>query len=164
MPILIAIFWIALSLGLQILLFNHISLGGGIALAYLYMIVRTPVDWHRSWQILLGFLVGFVADVFFNTPGLHALTCTTTMWLRLPLLHMFIVADDIKTGCPTYHRLGSSVFSRFVAAVVLIHCVLLYILEAFTLFNFLNLFLKIVMSFIMTFLLLWAADVANDTK
>ena len=117
-----------------------------------------------SSQILLGFIVGFVVDMFCNTPGLHALTCVTTMWLRLPLLHVFIVADDIKNGCPTYHRLGSSVYTRFLGFVVLVHCVLLYSFESFTLFNFFNLLSKIVMSVVMTFLLVWAADVANNTK
>ena len=164
MSFLIAAFWIFLSLTVQILLCNHMTVGGGMALAYLYMVTRTPVEWNRSSQILLGFIVGFIVDMFSNTPGLHALTCVTTMWLRLPLLHVFIVADDIKNGCPTYHRLGSTVYMRFLGFVVLIHCVLLYSFESFTLFNFFNLLSKIVMSVAMTFLLVWAADVANNTK
>ena len=164
MPVLIAFFWILLGLALQVLLFNHMSLAGGIALSYLYMLVRMPVEWNRMVQIGIGFFVGLTVDVFCNTPGLHALVCTTTMWLRLPMLHMFIVADDIKSGCPTYHRLGFSIFSRFLAVLLLIHCVLLYTVEAFTLFNFLNLCLKILITFTLTFLLLLAAEVANSTK
>lgn len=164
MPILISLFWVFLGLVLQILLFNHLSLAGGIALTYLYMLFRVPVDWNRNAQIILGFFVGLVVDIFCNTPGLHALVCTTTMWLRLPMLHMFIVADDIKNGCPTYHRLGLSIFVRYLAVMLAIHCVLLYTLEAFTLFNFLNLLLKIIVTFILSFGVLLAAEMANDTK
>jgi len=164
MPVLISVLWIIVGLALQVLLFNHLTLFGGIALAYLYIIFRMPVEWNRSLQIVIGFLVGLVVDIFSNTPGLHALVCATTMWLRLPMLHMFVVSDDIKNGCPTYHRLGFSIFSRFSAILLAIHCVLLYSLEAFTLFNFFNLLLKIFVTFILSYVVLLAAEVSNDTK
>ncbi len=164
MPILISLFWIILGLALQVLLFNHLSLGGGIVLMYLYMIFRMPVEWNRSVQILAGFLVGLLVDIFCNTPGLHAFVCCTTMWLRLPMLHMFVVSDDIKNGCPTYHRLGFSIFTRFMAILLAIHSVLLYSLEAFTVFNFFNLLLKIIVTFILSFCVLLVTEIANDTK
>lgn len=162
MPILITAFWILLGLSLQVVLFNHLPLAGGIALSYLLMVFRTPVEWNRMAQIVLGFIVGFVVDMFCSTPGLHTFVCTTTMWLRLPLLHLFVVAEDIKLGCPTYRRLGFSLFWRFLATVVAIHCILLFTVEAFTLFNLLNLLLKIIVSFVLTFLLLLATESAID--
>ncbi len=164
MPILISFVWIALGLLLQVLFFNHLPLAGGLVLSYLYMIVRMPVEWNRNLQILGGFVVGFVVDMFCNTPGLHALACATTMWVRLPLLHMYIIQDEIKNGTPTYHRLGFSVFSRFLLSVLVVHCVVLYVAEAFTLFNLVNLLLKIVMSIVMTFAFLLALDSANTSK
>lgn len=164
MPVLISFFWIFLGLALQVLIFNRMNVSGGIVLFYLYMIFRTPVEWNRSVQITIGFLVGLIVDIFCNTPGLHAFVCTTTMWLRLPMLHMFVVSDDIKNGCPTYHRLGFSVFSRFMAILLAIHCILLYSLEAFTLFNFLNLLVKIIVTFVLSFCVLLAFETANDTK
>lgn len=164
MPFLISIFWIVLGLLLQVLLFNNMPLAGGVVLSCLYMVYRTPVEWSRIGQIIMGFLVGFVIDVFTNTPGLHALACATTMWLRLPLLHMFIVAEDIKNGCPTYRRLGLSIFLRFLALTVLIHSVVLYSVEAFTLFNFWHLLLKVLISTILSFVVILAAEMANTTK
>lgn len=164
MPILIAFFWTFLGLFLQVLLFNHLPLAGGIVLGYLYMVMRMPVEVNRIGQIFIGFFVGLIIDIFCHTPGLHALACTTTMWLRLPLLHMFVVAEDIKNGCPTYHRLGVSVFSRFLLLVLSIHCVLLYSVEAFSVFNFWNVLFKIIFSILMSFIVLMAAEVANTTK
>lgn len=164
MPILITFVWIGLGLALQVILFNHLPLFGGVVLSYLYLVLRLPVDWNRNLQILVGFLVGLIVDIFCNTPGLHALACSTTMWMRVPLLHMFIVQDDIKNGCPTYHRLGFSIFSKFLLSMLLLHCVVLFVVESFTLFNFLNLILKIVMSVILSFLVLWVADMANTSK
>lgn len=164
MPLLISFIWIILGLLLQVTLFNNMPLAGGVVLSCLYMTIRIPVEWSRIGQIIVGFLVGLIIDIFSNTPGLHALACTTTMWMRLPILHMFIVADDIKNGCPTYRRLGSSVFVRFLAVLVVVHCVVLYTIEAFTLFNFFHLVLKIVISSVLSFAVLWAAEVANSTK
>ena len=164
MPILIYLFWILLGLILQVGLFNHLPLFGGVVLSYLYMVFRTPVEWNRIAQIVMGFLVGFVMDMFCNTPGLHALTCTTTMWLRIPVLHLFIVSDDIKNGCPTLLRLGTSVFVRFLASVLFVHCVVLYSVEAFTMFNLGHLLLKIIFSFILSFAVIFAAEYANNSK
>lgn len=164
MPILINIFWILLGLVLQVGLFNHLPLLGGVVLSYLYMAFRTPVEWNRIAQIVMGFLVGFIMDIFCNTPGLHALTCTTIMWLRLPLLHLFVVSDDIKNGCPTYQRLGLSVFARFLASILVVHCVLLYSVEAFTMFNLWHLILKILFSFLLSFAVIFAAEYANNSK
>ena len=164
MPILITIFWIALGLALQVIFFNHLPIAGGLVLSYLYMVVRVPVEWQRNLQIVLGFIAGFVVDVFCNTPGLNALACATTMWVRIPLLHMFIVQDDIKSGMPTYYRVGFSIFSRFLLSLLVVHCLVLFVAESFTLFNFLNLVIKIVTSIILTFLFLLAADSANTFK
>lgn len=164
MPFLINILWILLGLALQVLLFNHIPLLGGVVLSYMYMALRTPVEWNRMAQIAIGFIVGLIVDVFCNTPGLHALACATTMWLRLPLLHMFIVSDDIKNGCPTYRRLGASIFARFLASILVVHCVVLYSVEAFTLFNLFHLILKIFISSVLSFAVLMAAESANTSK
>ena len=164
MPILITFIWIFLGLTLQVLFFNHLPLAGGVVLSYLYMVVRMPVDWNRNLQILTGFVVGLLADIFCNTPGLHALACTTTMWVRLPLLHMFVVQDEIKNGCPTYYRLHFSVFSRYLLSVLLVHCVILFVTEAFSFFNLWHLILKILFSIVLTYVFLLVADTANTTK
>lgn len=164
MPILIAFLWIGLGLLCQLFIFGHLTLAGGMVLSYLYMAVRMPVEWNRMWQIVIGFGIGMIVDSFTNTPGLHALACATTMWLRLPLLHMFVVVDDIKNGCPTYHRLGFSVFSRWFLILLSVHSIVLYTAEAFTLFNFWHLLSKVLFTIILTFIVLTSAEVANNTK
>ncbi len=164
MSILITLFWIIISVALQLLVFNHLPLAGGVVLFYVYVAVRMPVDVSRPIQILSGFLIGLVIDIFCNTPGLHAFAFTTTMWMRLPLLHMFVLPEDIKTGIPSLQKLGYQAFMRFLLSVLIVHCLVLYVVEAFTLFAFLNLILKIVCSLVMSFVVIMALEMAKRDR
>lgn len=156
--------WILLCALLQVLVFNHISLMGGVVLIYLIALIKMPVQINRSLQILMGFACGLLVDIFSNSIGLHALTCTTIMWMRLPLLHMYVIADEIKTGVPSMDKLSTPLFVRYVITVIAVHTVLLYLIESFTLFNILPLLLKIVVTAVLTFLFTMAFEMAVTSK
>lgn len=156
--------WFLLCVLLQVLVFNHLHLMGGIVLIYMVALLRMPVQINRSLQILIGFVCGLLVDIFSNTLGMHAFTCTMIMWMRLPLLHMFIIAEEIKTGSPNMEKLSTPVFVRYALTVISIHTVLLYLIESFTLFNFLPLLLKIVITVVLSFLFVMAIEMATTTK
>lgn len=144
--------WVLFCIMLQVLVFNHLHLLGGIVLIYLLPLIKMPVQVPRSLQIFLGFLCGLVVDIFSNSIGMHALTCTFTMWMRLPLLHMFVVSDDIKTGTPGKHRMGIPLFARYSFVIIAMHTVVLYLIESFTLFNLIPLIIRIFITVLMTVL------------
>lgn len=144
------ILWVVLALLLQVLLFNHLALFGGIALVYVVALIKMPVEINRNLQILAGFLVGLSIDIFCNTMGMHALATTTMMWLRTSVLHLYVNSEDVKDGVPSFNLMGIQEYIRFVVTLLLIHCILLYFIEAFTLFNFLVLLSKIFISLILT--------------
>lgn len=139
-----------LTMVLQVLIFNHLHLWGGVVLVYLLALIKMPVDTKRIVQIVVGFVCGLLVDVFCNTLGLHALTCVTMMWMRQPILHLYINADDVKTGVLCGERLGINTYLRYAVTVIIFHCVFLYSVEAFTLFNFASLLLKIFFSILLT--------------
>lgn len=153
--------YLAYALGLvmamlfQVLLFNHLSLFGGVALVYMVALVKMPRI-NRIAQIVLGFVVGFIIDMFCNTHGMHALTGVTIMLLRDPILNLFIQTEQKITfvnasqmGLQSYMRYSLTMFSIFV--------LLLYLIEAFTIFNFFVLLLKAFFSVLLTwcFGILW---------
>jgi len=142
--------WFFVCIILQVLVFNHLALVGGVVLFYVYLLVKMPVEYSRPLQILLGFLLGLLIDLFSNTPGMHALTCTTIMWMRMPILHLYVVEEDFKAGMPNRRVLGQTVYIRFCVSIVICHVVLLYFVEAFTCFNFLLMLSKIVTSALLT--------------
>lgn len=161
MQALYSFIWIFVCALLQVLVFNHLNLFGGVVLLYLFPMIKMPVEINRELQILFGFICGLIVDIFSNTPGMHALTCTTIMWLRLPILHLFVVAEEFKAGVPSMLKLSTPVFTRFALMIVSIHCVILYLVESFTLFNFLPLLLKIVISILLTSAFVFAMELAT---
>lgn len=152
--------WILLCIVLQVLVFNRLHLFGGIVLLYLIALIKMPFQVNRTLQIVIGFLCGLLIDIFSNTLGMHALVCTTLMWLRMPLLHMFILAEEVRTGTTSIEKLGFSIFIRYVLTLIAIHTILLYLIESFTLFNYDVLLIKILATFSLTFLFALAIEMA----
>jgi rod shape-determining protein MreD len=153
-----------LGIVMQVLIFNRLHLWGGVAFVYLYALIKMPSDTPRILQIVLGFVIGFIIDCFCNTPGMHALACGTMMWMRMPLLHLFIASDDVKSGPLGMRQLGMSTFMRYLLAVTIMFCLVLYVVEAFSLFHFGLMLLKIVLSVLLTSLLIFVLEVANNSK
>jgi hypothetical protein len=86
------------------------------------------------------------------------------MWMRMPLLHLFIASDDVKSGPLGMRQLGMSTFMRYLLAVTIMFCLVLYVVEAFSLFHFGLMLLKIVLSVLLTSLLIFVLEVANNSK
>ncbi|MDO4497598.1 MAG: rod shape-determining protein MreD [Bacteroidales bacterium] len=142
--------WFFVCFVLQVLIFNHLAIAGGIVLFYVYLLVKMPVEINRPLQIAICFLLGLLIDIFSNTPGMNALACTTIAWVRLPILHAYVVADDFKSGSPNRRAIGQSLFNRYCISIILCHAFLLYLIEAFTCFNILQMLIKIVISTVLT--------------
>lgn len=151
MSILVYILWLLLSVALQVLLFNHVSLFGGVVFVFVIALLKAPVEISRVVQVLMGFAVGFVVDVFCNTPGMHSLAAVTMMLLRDPILHLFNDDPEFKNGVVSIGRIGLSPFIRYSLFIITLYAVLVYVIESFTLFNFVVLIVKIVISVALTF-------------
>lgn len=152
--------YMLLCIVLQVLIFNHLHLLGGVALIYVCMLVKLPVEWPRGVQILIGFLAGLCVDCFCNTPGMHALSGCTMMWMRVPLLHLFVVSDEVKNGLPGLRLLGMSVFLRYALTVISLYCIILYTVEALSVFHWEIVLTKILISILMTLLLSLVLELA----
>lgn len=161
MALLFSILWLVAGVLLQVLLFNRLHVEGGIVLFYVYLLLKVPVEVARPVQILMGFLTGLTIDVFCNTPGMHALAATTTMWLREPILRSFVDTEDFKAGAPGLSALGLMVFLRYIAVLVVLHAVVLYLAEAFSLLHWPTLLLKISISILLTLLASLAVELAR---
>ena len=144
--------WLMVCVLLQVLVFNHLHLWGGIVLIYMLPLIKMPVQLARSLQIFLGFACGLIVDIFSNSPGMHALTCTLTMWMRLPLLHMFVISDDIKSGALGKNLKGMPLYARFTTLIVALHVIVLYLIELFSLFNLVPLLIRMIVTMSLTVL------------
>jgi len=159
-----SIFWIIFAVILQTLLFNHLQLFGGVIMVYMIALLKVPVEMNRNLQILLGFLSGLVVDIFSNTPGMHALAGVTVMWIRMPILHLYINSEDVKAGIPSTNLMGLQCYLRYAFTLLAIHCVLLYFIESFTLFHILSTLLKVAISLALSFIATISLEFATLKK
>lgn len=164
MSILYSIFWILVSVIMQTMLFNHLQLFGGVIMVYMIALIKMPVEVNRNIQILVGFLCGLIIDVFSNTLGMHTMTAVTVMWLRMPLLHLFVSSEDTKSGIPSASLMGMQSYLRYALTILAVHSVLLYFIESFTLFNIIATVLKAFISLLLTFIAIVTLEFATLEK
>lgn len=143
---------------LQVLILNRVSfLGYAVPFAYIYFIIKLPIGYNRSLSTLLGFLLGIIIDVFCNTPGINAAAATFIGFICRPVQSLFFMMDDYKEQTPSMRLLGSS-FSRFTVFMILAHHIALISLESFSYFNFKLILIRILVSAILTFILIFAFE------
>ncbi|MCD8317678.1 MAG: rod shape-determining protein MreD [Paraprevotella sp.] len=82
--------WAFVLLAFQVLVFNHIHwFGYATPIIYVYILCIQPLNTSRYTWLLWGFVVGLVADLFSETPGLGAASMTLTAMIAPLLILMF---------------------------------------------------------------------------
>jgi rod shape-determining protein MreD len=142
----------------QVLILNRISLFGyGIPFVYIYFVLKLPLGYNRGLTAFLGFLVGFIIDLFCNTPGLNAAATTLIGFVSRPVQKLFFTVDDYNDQMPSISSLGFA-YVKYMFLLVLVHHVFLISVESFSYFNPQILLLRIGISVLLTSLLLFAFE------
>ncbi len=143
---------------LQVLVLNKISfLGYAVPFAYIYFILKLPIGFNRNLSTLLGFLLGFIIDIFCNTPGINAAATTLIGFLCRPVQSLFFMVDDYNDQTPGLRLLAGG-FMKFAISIILIHHIVLISVESFSYFNIKFVLLRIVLSAILTSILVFAFE------
>lgn len=143
---------------LQVLVLNRISiLGYGVPFVYIYFVLKLPIGTNRSVAIFLSFLIGFVVDIFCNTPGINAAATTLIGFLRSPIQNLFFMVDDYDEQAPSLSLLGGA-FVKYAILITIIHHVVLISIESFSYFNPEILLLRIGLSTLLTLVLIFAFE------
>ena len=143
---------------LQVLVLNHISfLGYATPFLYIYFIIKLPVGINRNLVIFLGFLLGFIIDLFCNTPGQNAAAATFAAFMRRPVQGLFFARDDFEHVVPSITNLGNA-FMKYAITIILIHHTLLILISSFSYLDPLTITLRIVSSSVLTSILVFAME------
>lgn len=143
---------------LQVLVFNRISLFNyAVPFAYIYFIIKLPIGCNRNLTTFLGFLLGFVIDVFCNTPGINAAATTLIGFVCRPVQNLFFMTDDYNEQTPSFNLLGAA-FIKFMIFMTLIHHIVLISIESFSYFNLELILLRILLSSTLTCILIFAFE------
>ncbi|MCM1484379.1 MAG: rod shape-determining protein MreD [Muribaculaceae bacterium] len=144
----------------QVIVLNHVCLFGvAVPFAFIYVLLRLPVTLHQNWALTIGFAMGLLIDIFSDTQGMNALSCTILTMLRKPVLRLYFPREDeLSEAMPSISSLGFITYMKYALSMSLIYCTLIFIIEAFSLFNLVTLLLRIISSTILTTLLLIGID------
>lgn len=158
--IFLRIVWFVLLVLLQALVFNNIHIGGyAIPMPYLYFLLTLPSTLGRGYLLLWAFGLGFCVDLFSNTTGVTAAALTMVAFVRPYLLNIFVSREKAEDGYdPGAAAMKWGPFFRYVAVLTLLHSLLFFLIEAFSMANWEELLFKIGTSFLLTLLIVCAFE------
>ena len=106
---------------LQVLIFDNINLFGfSCPAVYMFFIINFRFDNSQFALILLGFLLGFVLDVFQNSSGANTIATLLISYIRPMVIRFsFGVIPDNNTLLNMKSRLGNQLV--YIGLMILIH-------------------------------------------
>lgn len=144
----------------QAVIFNNIVLFNvAVAFVFIYIIVSMPVTWPTNLSLTIGFLAGLAVDIFADTLGYNALSCTVLAFVRKPVFNLYMQNDEDLAGQkPCIRTMGSTAFMKYLVTMTLIYCTTFFLTEALAIFNPMLLGLRIVCCSAFTFIVIYALD------
>ncbi|MBO4870931.1 MAG: rod shape-determining protein MreD [Muribaculaceae bacterium] len=145
---------------IKIILFNV-----AVPFVFIYLILRLPMNWHTNIILTVAFLTGLMVDVFGNTPGMNALSCTVVAGVRHTVFNIFVPREnEMADPIPSIQTMGLGVYAKYMITLVFIYCTLIFFIQAFTLRDVLLTFERILASTLLTALILLGVDSLVSTK
>ena len=108
-------------LAAQAVVFNNLVLFGvAVPMVFIYAIITLPVTLSTNWSITIGFFIGLLADVFADTYGVNAVSCTMLAFIRKPVFHLYVQRDeDPGDQLSNMRAMGVPAFMKYAATMVL---------------------------------------------
>ncbi|MCR9062509.1 MAG: hypothetical protein NXI00_01010 [Cytophagales bacterium] len=150
-----------LFLMLQVLFVRNLVLYD-VAFCFIYLIIILwlPGEMDTLWVILISFGVGIFLDMFYNTAGVHAASCTLIGYIRKPILRSFFPSRGLENEIHTsLVELGHQRYLVYISIISFIHLTVLFFIEAGGFNLFLNTLTKIITSLIFTVLVIYLISV-----
>ncbi len=96
--------------------------GDAFCFLYVYAILLVPLEIKTVPLMLLGFLMGLVMDVFYDTPGMHAAGTVLLAFLRNPWIKVNTPRGGYDDNVPpTLLNMGLAWSTAYTLPLVLIH-------------------------------------------
>jgi rod shape-determining protein MreD len=136
----------------QVLVMDNVMINGYmIPYIYILFILLMPFETPRWVQLLSGFALGLVMDLFSGTPGMHTAACVLAAFARPYLLDLLASRDGYEPETfPRIHYYGFIWFLKYAALIVVIHHLALFYLEVFQLKQFFSTLLRVILSSILS--------------
>lgn len=144
----------------KILLFNVAT-----PIVFIYLILRLPINMHVNWTMIIAFTLGLIIDTFGNTQGMNALACTMLATLRHPVFNAYQTReDDMNSPMPSIRSLGFATYFKYAATLTLLYCIIIFLIQAFTLRHLGLTMMRIVASSVISIIFIVAFDSLVSTR
>ena len=143
---------------LQGLILRRVALGGTqfnyiSVLFYPVLIALLPMKTPRAAMLLIGLALGIVVDLFYDSFGVHASACVFIAFMRPLVLQMLEPRGGYPVNAsPTMRDFGVEWFTQYVGTLLLLHLIFYFSVEVFTFVYIGQILLKIITSFIVSFI------------
>lgn len=149
----------------QILVFNHIQFSGYINPSfYILFIILLPISSPAWLRLLSAFLLGFIIDMFSQSPGLNTAASVLIAFVQPYILFAFKRTDFDESKSCSLSRLGFQWFISYALVMILIHHTTYFLLEVFSFDQFQNTFYRIILSSFATFIAILLAQLVIYKK
>jgi len=141
----------------QVGVLNQVQLGGFInPYLYILFVIMLPFSVPGWFILVLSFVMGLSIDMFCNSPGIHASATVFAGFLRQYIISGLMPRENTDPiTSPNIRTFGIGWFFKYSLAVVVVHHVFLFVIEAFK-FSDLHLVLwRALLSIIFTMLLIF---------
>lgn len=125
------VLFIAYLLVQVVILKNAVFLHTAFCFLYLGYLLRLPVETNHMALMGVGFVMGFLVDVFYDSLGLHALSCVLIMYLRPYWLSLLTPQGGYDAGAtPGITQYSLQWFLIYATPLIVIHHGVLFFTEA----------------------------------
>lgn len=141
---------------LQVGLFKNIGYYNLVTLfPYILFLFLLPIRMNNIILYAIAFATGLTIDAFYNSIGVHAAACTALAWFRIFFYSITLDIDDLEsTTTPSWGNMGFKWFITYISFGTLIHHLVLFFVEVFSLENALDTLLSVFLSSAFTIVLL----------
>ena len=125
---------------------------------YPVIILLLPLRTPNAFILIIGFVLGLLLDIFYNSPGVHASASVLIAFLRPFVLSWVEPRGGYSVeSSPTMREYGNTWFIMYSSILMLIHLFFLFSVQAFTFVFIIEILLKTLLSFVisMVFILIY---------
>lgn len=139
-----------LLLAAQVLLFNNLNFLGYInPYPYVLFIILFPVNGNRYGLLVASFFLGLLMDMFLNSGGVHSTACLVLAFFR-PAIFKFSFGLSYEYQTVRLNDVLTPERFSFLFIAIVLHHIILFVLEIFTIDFFWNIILRTFVSTIFT--------------
>lgn len=151
---------------LQVLIVQNIRLGSYIILLpYVLFLLLLPFETPKLTVLAIAFFTGLTVDLFYDSAGVHAATCTLIGFLRYYILKLLAPREGYDAGLkPTIDSMGAVWFVTYAGLIIFIHHLFFFYLEIFRFSEFFRTLLRVILSSIGTFSLVYVIQFLFNTN